>query len=211
MTDRSLRSKKIAVTNPNFASCATPLPPVFHVYNRANDRQTLFTEDRDYDRFMAKVSSVLPNAASLLAYCVMPNHFHLLLSPHHDLVVDLRYDDKPLKRLPTKELSDAMQRILMGFVKGYNLKRDLTGSRFQKQTKCKHHTRSIAFGMQYIHQNPVKANLVDHPSEWGYSSYNEYAGLIDRADCLCDRALAMKFLLARPLYTPNLYLGALTE
>ena len=190
---------------------ATTLPPVFHVYNRANDRQTLFTDDCHYDRFMARIAVVMPQAASLLAYCIMPNHFHLLLSPRHELVVELRYDDKPLKRLPTKELSAAMQRILMGFTKGYNLKLSLTGSRFQQKTRCKHHSRSIAFGMQYIHDNPVKAGFVDHPSEWGYSSYNEYAGLIDRDDWLCDHALAMKLLLARPVLSPKLYLGGLSE
>ncbi|WP_104420203.1 hypothetical protein [Neolewinella xylanilytica] len=91
------------------------LPPVFHLYNRANDRKTLFTEHGQYQYFLGKVRSNLATAAHLLGYCIMPNHFHLLLTPTDPLDVILKFDDKVMSRLPTDAISEAIRRILMGF------------------------------------------------------------------------------------------------
>ncbi len=169
-------------------------PPVFHLYNRANDRKTLFVNAWYYGYFLGKLATIFRGAARLLGYCIMPNHFHLLLTPLHPIRVPLRFDDKVMKCMPTLELSDAVQRTLMGFSKGYNAKLHLTGSRFQQHTRCKHHYKSFHYGLRYVHNNPVAAQLVDHPSEWPYSSYNEYAGLIQAPDGLCDVALGRTLL-----------------
>ena len=172
------------------------LPPVFHVFRRANDRQTLFKSDRNYSYFLAKAIVNLEDAAHLLGYCLMPNHFHFLLTPKHPLVVPLPYNDKLMKRLPTDELSEGFRRLLIGFSMGYNLELGITGSRFQQRTRCKHHYGAFHYGLRYVHNNPVKANLVEHPSEWGYSSYLEYKGHLLPDECVCNVALGKKLLAA---------------
>ncbi|NJC27493.1 hypothetical protein [Neolewinella antarctica] len=100
--------------------------------------------------------------------------------------------------MPTAELSEATRTWLMGFTKSYNKHFNLTGSRFQPHGKAKHHDGNLKFGVDYLHQNPVRANLVSHPSEWGYSSYNEYYFQEDPADCFCDRDLGRQLLALYP-------------
>ncbi|THH40001.1 transposase [Neolewinella litorea] len=168
--------------------------PVFHLYNRANDRQTLFTSDRHYSFFLRKVITNFDGIAHLLGYCIMPNHFHLLIAPKDPVEDYLLFSDKVMPRLPTDGVSDAVKRTLMGFTKAYNRENGLTGSRFQQRTKSKHHYNPFHRGLRYVHFNPVEAQLVDHPSEWGYSSFNEYAGLIDPQDCVCNVAMGNALL-----------------
>lgn len=171
-----------------------PFQPVFHLYNRSNDRSTLYTKDRYYDYFMGKVRRNFSEVAHLLGYCMMPNHFHLLISPKQEITRELRLDDKPMKAMPNEFISEAVRRTLMGFTKGYNTELRLTGSRFQQKTKCKYHWKHLMFGLNYLHENPPKSKLVDHPSEWGYSSHNEYAGLVERDACFCDLELGLALL-----------------
>jgi REP element-mobilizing transposase RayT len=169
--------------------------PVFHIYNRSNDRATLFTEDRYYNYFLKKVDLNFAEVAHLLGYCLMPNHFHFLLTPKHPVTVKLTLDGKPLSRMPNKHIGEAVRRTLMGFTKGFNNELALTGSRFQQRTKCKYHHGFLGHGLDYVHFNPTEAKLVDHPGEWGYSSYNEYSGLIDSEYCLCNIQLGKSLLL----------------
>ncbi len=169
--------------------------PVFHVYNRSNDRQALFVDDFNYQYFLKKAITCLKGAAHVVGYCLMPNHFHFLLVAKHKILVDLSPTNKVLPRLPTDEISEAIRQLLMGFTKGYNATYNITGSRFQQHTRCKYHHLGLAHGLAYVHQNPVAANLVSHPSEWGYSSYNEYAALIDLPDSVCNLQLGKKLIL----------------
>jgi putative transposase len=168
---------------------------VFHIYNRSNDRSTLFHEDQNYAIFIAKMVRQMTPAAHLLAYCVMPNHFHVLLVPRHPLHPCLRLDGEIEDRLPTHQLSSAVQNWLMGYTRSYNSFYNLKGSRFQQHSRAKYHTGSIQTGLDYIHNNPVKARLVTTPDEWGYSSYNEYVGLLAPADCICEVELGRRLLL----------------
>jgi REP element-mobilizing transposase RayT len=167
---------------------------VFHVYNRSNDRSTLFNTDENYQIFLLKMIRQLETAVHLLGYCIMPNHFHLLVIPKHTIREDFPLDGEQYNLMPTLEFSEAMRRLLMGYTKSYNKFYDLAGSRFQQRSKAKHHKGGIRNGLDYLHENPTKAKLVDHPSEWGFSSYNEYSGLIDPSDCICDVALGRALL-----------------
>jgi len=57
---------------------------IFHVVNRGNARRELFTKPADYDAFervMVEADAQVP--MRVLAYCLIPNHWHLLLLPHH--------------------------------------------------------------------------------------------------------------------------------
>jgi hypothetical protein len=168
---------------------------VFHLYNRSNDRQTLFVDHFNYAYFLRKATDAFRGAAHLVGYCIMPNHFHFLIVPKHPVLVDLTPTNKVLPRLPTDEISEAIRILLMGFTKGYNKTFGITGSRFQQHTRCKFHHLGLAHGLTYLHNNPVEANLVKHPGEWGYSSFNEYSGLMSSEDCICNIALGKSLLL----------------
>ncbi|WP_116127162.1 hypothetical protein [Lewinella sp. IMCC34183] len=168
--------------------------PVFHLYNRSNDRQTLFSDHREYMWFIDRVRKYFPPVASILGYCIMPNHFHLLLTPKQAIREEIIRTGKPLSAMPSPEISEAVRRTLMGFTKKRNYAYDHTGSRFQQRTRCKFHSRGLAHGLEYVHQNPVRAEFVGHPSEWGYSSYNEYFFRTRPEDCLSDVLLGRRLL-----------------
>ncbi len=168
--------------------------PVFHLYNQSNDRKDLFAEDRNYRSFLEKIGRQMPAAAEVLGYCLMPNHFHLLVTPKHPIRFELAVTDKPWPAMPTRELSEAIRRILMGYTRGYNNRHGLTGSRFRQHTKCRYHDKGLGYGLRYLHRNPLEAKMVDHPAEWFYSSFNEYAGFIDPEDCVCNVTLGRQLL-----------------
>jgi hypothetical protein len=170
-------------------------PNIFHVYNRSNGRHPLFLEEENYSFFILKMRRQLVDVAHLLAYCLMPNHFHLLLIPKDGIRENYLLDGEVHDKMPTKELSEAMKRLTMGYTKSLNLHLGLTGSRFQQHAKSKCHGEKIKPGMDYIHYNPSEAGLVSHPSEWAFSSYNEYFGPIPINECFCDVELGRKFLL----------------
>lgn len=142
--------------------------------------------------FISKMRRQLTPVADILAYCIMPNHFHVLLCPKHELIIDIPQNcEDVLPRLPTAELSEAVKRWLMGFTKSYNKFYSLTGSRFTQHSRCKYHLEAAA-GIQYIHHNPVKAGLVSIPEEWGYSSWAEHAGFISNEEAICNLELVSK-------------------
>jgi putative transposase len=57
------------------------------MYNRGNDKQTIFFQERNYDFFLQKVEKYIAPDADLVAWCLMPNHFHLLIQANsHDSI-----------------------------------------------------------------------------------------------------------------------------
>ena len=59
-----------------------PLAPdkLYHLYNRGNNRQPIFFQKKNYDFFKQKAYKELSYQIDILAYCLMPNHFHFLIS-----------------------------------------------------------------------------------------------------------------------------------
>ncbi|HEV7382623.1 MAG TPA: hypothetical protein VGN64_22660 [Dyadobacter sp.] len=55
------------------------LHKVYHVYNRGNQRQTTFFDDNDYLLFLRKIREQILPVTDILAWCLMPNHFHLMI------------------------------------------------------------------------------------------------------------------------------------
>ena len=52
---------------------------IYHIYNRGNDKQLIFLLEENYSFFLNKIKQDLLRLCDILAYCLMPNHFHLLL------------------------------------------------------------------------------------------------------------------------------------
>ena len=97
----------------------------------------------------------------LLAYCLMPNHYHLLVKSQGG------------------DISKGMQSVVLAYTKAINHRFDRSGSLFEGTFKAIEVSTSeyLCHLVRYIHLNPVKAGLVDRPEEWEFSSYPEYADL----------------------------------
>jgi REP element-mobilizing transposase RayT len=135
----------------------------YHIYNRAIAGNLLFREEQNYPFFLSRIEKYILPAAELIAFCLMPNHYHFIL------------------KLKTNNISTPMKRMALSYVKSFNLVYDQSGHLFQGPFQRIHITdlNYLVHLSRYIHLNPVKANLVPIPKEWVYSSYQDYVGIRD--------------------------------
>ena len=139
---------------------AFDLQECYHIYNRGNDKQQIFLEPDNYRHFLKQALKYLPRKrVELLAYCLMPNHYHLLV----------RFNG-------SFDFSRSMKNFTISFVKAMNTRYHKVGHLFQGEFKAKHvdSTEYLLHLSRYIHMNPVFAKLVNDPDKWEFSSYREY-------------------------------------
>jgi putative transposase len=131
----------------------------YHVYNRGNNRQLIFFERDNYIYFLRQLRNhLIENGVDLIAYCLMPNHYHLLVY------------------LKTDRFSQLMQSFTLSYVKALNKRYQRVGSLFQGRFEAIHVDREeyLLHLTRYIHLNPVRANIVEKAENWEFSSYQEY-------------------------------------
>ncbi|PSR12780.1 transposase [filamentous cyanobacterium CCP3] len=134
----------------------------YHLYNRGNNHQNIFFERENYLFFLRQFRHhVAVETADVLAYCLMPNHYHFLLY--------LRGDG----------LSEKMGRLSLSYTKAINKRLQRSGVLFQGPFQSIHvDAEAYLLNLsRYIHLNPVKAGLVQRPEDWDFSSYQEYVEL----------------------------------
>ena len=142
-----------------------PLIPgeYYHVYNRACGFEKLFLEDKNYHYFLGLMADRLGDYLELFCYCLMPNHFHLLVRMR-----DLIAEEDPAMKL-SKEFSNFFCSYALSFNRHYNRKGSLFSQNFRrKHIKSMDYMRSAVV---YIHRNPVKHGLVNDLKDWEHSSY----------------------------------------
>jgi putative transposase len=134
---------------------------LYHVTARGNGRLAVFIDDSDRERFLAVLASVVARYHVLChAYCLMGNHYHLLLET------------------PEANLSRAMRQLNGVYSQGFNRCHRRSGhvfeGRFHAQVVDKESYLRVV--CRYIVLNPVRAGLVVHPCQWPWSSYAATAG-----------------------------------
>ena len=128
----------------------------YHVLNRGNARATVFHKPDDYDAFldmMAEASLRIP--MRILAYCLMPNHFHLALWPHED-----------------GGLSRWMHWLMTTHVRRYLRHYRSTGHVWQGRFKAfpTQEDEHLLTVLRYIERNPLRAGLAERAEAWPWSS-----------------------------------------
>ena len=167
---------------------------LYHVYNRGNNGQQLFFTPEHYQHFLRLVRQHLTPCANVLAYCLMPNHFHFLLHP----TAAGTQPTATSTSTTTQPISRAIGKLLSSYSQGLNQQLGRQGGLFQPKTKGKQldtpfcEATYAATCLHYIHQNPVRAGLANGLNDWPYSSYRDYAGL--RSGTLCDQLLGQLLL-----------------
>jgi putative transposase len=169
----------------------------YHVYNRGNSKQAIFLDEEDYQRFISllyvcnssdrfkmflvkKGESVYSidqedPVVAIGAYCLMPNHFHILITP-----------------LIENGVSIFMQKVSTAYVMYFNQKYERTGGLFEGKFKAEHvdTDRYLKYLFSYIHLNPIKLLQKDwkekgvknkdeaekYLNDYSFSSYAEYMG-----------------------------------
>jgi putative transposase len=133
----------------------------YHVTARGNERRDIFRDDRDRQRFLGYLeSSVSRYKAVVHVYCLMSNHYHLLLST------------------PAGNLSQIMRHINGGYTTYFNKRHDRAGHLLQGRYKAILVEADPYAGelSRYIHLNPVRAGIAGRPEGYPWSSYAAYIG-----------------------------------
>jgi REP element-mobilizing transposase RayT len=134
----------------------------YHVTSRGNERKAVFKSTRDREKFLEYLeTATLRYNAAVHVYCLMENHYHLLL-------------ETPLGNLP-----QIMRHINGAYTTYFNVKRDRSGHLFQGRYKAilidaNEYAKELS---RYIHLNPVRAEMVERPEEYNWSSYQDYTGV----------------------------------
>ncbi|WP_265132472.1 transposase [Chryseobacterium oranimense] len=144
---------------------------VYHIYSHANGRDLIFREEENYKYFLDKLVKYIVPIAEIYAYCLMPNHFHLL--------VRFKSEDQIPNEDEHKYLMKQFSNLLNGYAKAYNKRYHRKGSLFLdylKRKRVNDNTYLIKL-FHYIHNNPVNHGFVEDIKDWKYSSYHSYINL----------------------------------
>lgn len=192
----------------------------YHLYNRGNSKQKIFHDVEDYGRFVTLLYTCNSEnnfkmfliegssdkdpylwergeaIVSIGAYCLMPNHFHLLITEKED-----------------SGISKFMQKLSTAYVMYYNNKYARTGSLFEGKFKSEHLSidRYLKYIFSYIHLNPVKLlqkdwkkvgiknkmEVIKYLDGYEYSSYFEYMGTERKQNFILNKK-------AYPNYFPSI-------
>ncbi len=157
----------------------------YHVFNRGVEKRDIFTSDVDRSRFLKtllyyqlegprpKFSKFNPDIhknlktskiVDIISYCLMPNHFHLLL-----------------RQVKNKGISEFLSKVINSYTKYLNTKYQRVGHLFQGAFKVVQVTsdEQLIHLSRYIHLNPFVSGLTKDPTIYQWSSYQEFLGIKD--------------------------------
>ena len=153
---------------------------IYHVMMRGINHQNIFEEQEDYYQFLNTLDLMAQSYESdgtpagrnyiLYAYCLMSNHIHLLIREREDTI------------------GMAIKRIASSYVYYYNHKYSRDGHLFRERYKSEPVNDMAYFVtlLRYIHQNPVKAGIVNKVNDYEFSSWQEYEDKNSTLFPLCD-------------------------
>ena len=148
----------------------------YHVMNRGSGRQKVFRSKQHYELFLQLLLEVNRRfQVEIHAYCLMPNHYHLLI------------------KTPLPNLSSAMRHLNSLYTRRFNVSCQRDGPLFRGRFKSilVDSDNYLLRLSRYIHLNPVKAGLVKTPQDFNWSSYPCYLNPKNTPEWLsCDETLS---------------------
>ena len=139
----------------------------YHLYNRGNNHEDIFKEEENCIHFLHLLQKYVLPVAEIYAYCLLKNHFHLLLRVKDVNELPEAYREKPFL---------AFSHLFNAYTKAINKRYRRTGSLFQEHLKRKRVTdeKYLVQLIAYIHLNPVKHGFVEDFQQYRFSSYQAY-------------------------------------
>jgi putative transposase len=185
-------------------SSTFPLFPgqVYHIYNRGNNREDIFREDRNYVFFLELYAKYVLPVVDTFAYCLLKNHFHLLIRVK-DLTgssANLSGQENANLSGQEKAVSQAFSNFFNAYTKAFNKEYDRTGSLFQRafgRRLVRSNEYFLAL-IAYIHQNPQRHGLIGDFQEWKYSSYKS---ILSRSSTHLERDEVLEWFQGREQFS----------
>lgn len=149
---------------------------IYHIMLRGNEKKYIFHDEEDKKRFINILfEKKLVENFKIYAFCLMNNHMHLLINDDND------------------ELATIMKRITVSYVYYFNRKYNRVGHLFHDRFKSEiiDSDRYLFAVIRYIHNNPVKAGLVEKIDSYKWSSYNYYINFSSNTGMHIDTDMIM--------------------
>lgn len=149
----------------------------YHIYNRGINGENIFKSDRNYLFFLKKISEFLIPVCDVYAYCLMPNHFHLLIKIKSDFELTSLIKPSVTTSIglhsPQKIFSKQFAGIFNSYSQAFNREHKRHGALIESPFKRKLITsdKYLINVIIYIHQNPEKHGITDQFSKYNFSSY----------------------------------------
>ncbi|HRW63154.1 MAG TPA: transposase [Bacteroidales bacterium] len=142
----------------------------YHIFNRGNNKENLFKEKENYIYFLQLMEKYLPEICNIYSYCLLPNHFHILLKIKEVSELPVSYQKAE------KRIHQPFSNMFNAYTKAINKRYNRTGSLFQEHLhRIKVDTEEYFKNLVlYIHLNPEKHKIIDCFSSYDYSSYKAY-------------------------------------
>lgn len=134
--------------------------PFIHVMVQGINKEYIFESKADIELYLSVINKNIENYnLTIMAYCMMNNHAHFLM-----YVEDI------------KELGEFMKICNLQYAHIYNKEKKRVGTLFRNRYRTEpiYNTKYLINCIKYIHNNPVKANMVNRCEDYKYSSYNDY-------------------------------------
>jgi putative transposase len=172
----------------------------YHIFNHANGFENVFREVENYRYFLEKYQLYIFPIAETYAWCLMPNHFHLVVSIRKRNVIEELISNstsKTFSKVPnfgkgeisshdiekflSKQFANLFSCYTQSFNKMYNRKGSLFIKNFKREpiTDKRHFIKAVV----YTHRNPIHHGFRERFDEWEFSSYfditEEMNGLVE--------------------------------
>ncbi|WP_347219511.1 transposase [Chryseobacterium sp.] len=162
----------------------------YHIYNRGINGENIFKSEQNYLFFLKKISEFLIPVCEVYAYCLMPNHFHLLVKIKSDF--ELASLVKTAECIPTglhspqNIFSKQFSRIFNSYSQAFNKENKRHGALIESPFKRKliNSDSYLINLIIYIHQNPERHAVTDQFSKYNFSSYQT---ILSKAKTLLKR------------------------
>ena len=134
----------------------------YHIFNRANNNELIFKDHEDFKFFLVKIGDLLTDIIDIYCFCLLPNHFHLLIKPKFNV-----------KQKGEGSITESLKKFFQMYAQYFNKKYQRKGSLFYKSFRRIEIQEDsyLKYLLFYIHYNPQKANLVQYYGDYQYSSY----------------------------------------
>jgi putative transposase len=175
---------------------------IYHIFNKGNREQILFSKRSHYLYFLQKVDKYIAPRCEILGWSLLPKRFNFLVFANQFSANEL---EKSL--IPSQILTEGIRLLLSNYTKGFNKDMGFKGNLFRQKT------RAVLTGnlfdpvdpcpslsipaFHYIHQLPWKTGEVQRPEDWEFSSLRDYLNY--RNGSLCNKQLAFELLMLDPI------------
>lgn len=150
----------------------------YHIWTHANGSENLFRNEENYRYFLKKYRHYIHPIAHTFAYCLMPNHLHLMVKIRSDdmLLTAINLNNTTAANKLSLNLSKSFSNLFNAYTKAYNKLFNRKGSLFIRPFNRKAILEKLYFTnlIAYIHNNPVHHGYASKADEWPFSSHHAY-------------------------------------